>query len=114
VYLKATTNDALYELVVGGTLTGAAWVSVSADSVAEYDISATAIANGQAILAGFVISGSGSKADRASSSLDIRNPLTLSQIDALTANQIPFSLVCTSVTGTSNIASGMHWHELVI
>lgn len=114
IYLKATTNAALYELVLGGTLTGASFASVATESVAEYDVAATAITGGTSIIAGFVLDGGGAVAGGATTDLDIRNPIVLSQIDALTATQTPVSLVCTSVSGTSNIASGMNWHELVI
>lgn len=113
-YIKATTNDALFEIVIGGTLTGASFASVHADSVAEVDVGATAITGGIPVYADFVIAGTGSRGGSAAASLDARNPLTLSQIDALTATQVPITLVCTSVTGTSNIASGMNWHELTI
>lgn len=113
-YIKATTNDALFEIVIGGTLTGASFASVHADSVTEVDVAATAITGGVQVYADFVIAGTGSRGGSAAASLDARNPLTLSQIDALTATQVPITLVCTSVTGTSNIASGMNWHELTI
>lgn len=112
--LRATTNDSMYEVVVGGTLTGAAFASVDTNSTAEYDTTATAIANGVTIISGFVISGSGSNAGVTSRDTDIRNPLVLSQIDALTANQINVSIVCTSFTGTSNITALANWHEQVI
>lgn len=44
----------------------------------------------------------------------MRNPLVLSQIDALTATQTNISLVCTSFSGTSNITAVANWHEQVI
>lgn len=94
--------------------TGAAFASVDTNSVAEVDIAATAITGGRAIYADFVISGSGSRGGSSGATVDARNPLTISQIDSLTATQVPITLVCTSVTGTSNIASGMNWHELAI
>jgi hypothetical protein len=113
-YLKATTNDALYEIVIGGTLTGAAFASVNTNSVTEVDVAATAITGGLAIVSGFISSGSGSVSNTSGTDIDARNPLVLSKIDALTATQTPITLVCTSVSGTSNIASGMNWHELTI
>jgi len=112
--LRATTNDSLYEIVIGGTLTGAAWTSVSTNSVAEYDTTATAIAGGESIFKGFVISGSGATANTTGGAADLRNPLVLSQIDALAATQTNISIVCTSFTGTSNITAAMNWHEQVI
>lgn len=44
--LRATTNDSYFEIVVGGTLTGASWTSVDDTSVAEFDVSATEITGG--------------------------------------------------------------------
>ena len=112
--VRASTNDSLIELVVGGSLTGAAWTSVSANSVAEYDTSSTAISGGETIIKSFAISGSGSVAIGQLGVADLRNPLVISQIDALTATQINVSLVATSFGGTSNLTSAMNWHEQVV
>ena len=112
--IRATTNDSLVEVVIGGTLTGASWTSVGAASITEYDVSSTAISGGTTLIQGFAISGSGSTALTDREGVDIRSPLVLSQIDALTANQIPVSLVCTSFSGTSNVTSLMNWHEQVV
>lgn len=112
--LKATTNDSFYEIVIGGTLTGANFTSVGTDSIAEYDISATAITGGTNIISGFVTSGTGSTSQQTFGVVDIRNPLVLSQIDALTATQTPVTIVCTSFSGTSNISATMNWHEQII
>lgn len=109
--LRATTNDALYEVVLGGTLTGAAFTSANTDSVAEFDTTATAISGGTVLSKGFVISGSGATASVVRATPDIRNPLVLSQIDALAATQTAISLVCTSFTGTSNVTSLINWSE---
>lgn len=115
--LRATTNDALYELVIGGTLTKTAsvptWTSVSNNSVAEYCTDADGISGGESITKGFVPSGSGVVSGSSTERADIRNPLTISQIDALTATQINISLVCTAFTGTSNVTSLLNWHEQV-
>ena len=112
--MRATTNDSMYEIVVGGTLTGAAWASVDTNSVAEYDTTATAISGGAAVASGIALSGSGVTAGLSTKDTDIRNPLVISQIDALTANQINVSVVCTAFTGTSNITALASWHEQVI
>jgi hypothetical protein len=112
--ITASTNTAFYELVAGGTLTGASFASVGTHSIAERDISATAISGGVTILSGYVVSGGGSSRGGASGSVDFRNPWILSQVDALAARQIPVSIVCTSLTGTSNITASINWHEQVI
>ena len=110
----AKTNDCYYEIVVGGTLTGASWTSVNATSATEYDVAATAISGGISIISDFVLSGSGSVRGKTEANADVRNPLTISQIDALTAFQTPISIVATSVSGTSNIQASLNWHEKTI
>ena len=112
--IRTSTNDCLFEIVIGGTLTGAAWTSVDTNSVAEYDVTATAITGGIAVVKGFGISGSGAFANTTGGDADLRNPLVLSQIDALAATQPNISLVCTAFTGTSNVTPVMNWHEQVI
>jgi len=43
-----------YKLIVGGTLTGASWVSPASESTVEYDITATAVSGGRDAQAGYV------------------------------------------------------------
>lgn len=84
------------------------------NSCAEYDISATAIVGGGTTYTGEVISGSGSTRGIAVAAADFRNPIVLSQIDNLAANQLPVSVVCTSTGGNSLIRAGMQWHEQIV
>jgi hypothetical protein len=112
--ITAANNNSYYEIVLGGTLTGAAFASVGTSSVAEYDTAATAITGGKVIESGFVLSGSGSIRGQVSIDGDTRAAFVLSQIDALTAHQDSVSIVCTSLSGTSNITSAMHWHEQTV
>jgi hypothetical protein len=165
-WLTAQTSNSIYEIVIGGTLTGAAWLAVGnsvtagafivgvrykiltvgttnftligaasstigvsfvatgvgtgtgtatpENSIAEYDISATAIVGGGTIATGEVLSGSGSVRGSAFATADFRNPVVLSKIDALAATQLPVTIVCTSTGGNSLIRAGMNWHEQVI
>jgi hypothetical protein len=169
-WLTAQSNSSIYEVVIGGTLTGAAWLAVGnslsvanltvgvryriltlgtttngqwntagatgtaavgqsfvalttavgtgtatpENSIAEYDISATAIVGGGTIVTGETISGSGSVRGSTSAVADFRNPMVLSKIDALAATQQPVSIVCTSTGGNSLIRAGMNWYEKVI
>ena len=112
--LRTRTNDCLVELVLGGTLTGAAWTSVGNDSCAEYDTTATAIAGGVTISQAYAVSGAGAASLISKAEADIRSPLVLSQIDALTATQVNISLVITSITGTSDNWPIFNWYEQVI
>jgi hypothetical protein len=118
IALTAQTNASYWELVIGGTLTAgggaATWVDNGTNSVAEYNINADAITGGVTIYAGFVLDGSGSTKGGAVGELDLRGPLTLSQINALTATQPSISLVCTSFGGNSVLSGMLHWHEQVI
>ena len=109
--LLAGSNSSLYEIVIGGTLTGAAWATVGAASAAEYDITATAITGGTTVISDYVLSGSGSTKGESSGLVDIRSPLVISKIDGALNTQTPISIVCTSLSGTSNINAAMNWHE---
>lgn len=114
--VKAATNDCYFELVLGGTLGGGgtAFASVANESVVEVDVGSTTITGGYSFYKGMVTAGAGVVAGVIGSAADIRSPLVLSQIDALTATQTPLSVVCTSFTGTSNVSSAMNWHEQVV
>ena len=52
--LSASNKDFLFEIILNGTLTGAAWTSINADSISEMDNAATAISGGIAVEGGFV------------------------------------------------------------
>ena len=54
-FFGVTNNTSYrYKLIVGGTLTGASWVSADAASSVEYDITATAISGGRDAQGGYV------------------------------------------------------------
>ncbi len=116
VFLSISGNSALWEVVVGGTLTGAAFTTVGTDSCAEYDTAATAISGGITVVSGYVISGGGPSArSLGGGDADLRNPLVLSQINALTATQTPLTLCATKFSGANaTINAGMNWHEQTI
>jgi len=113
--LVAATNNALFEIVLGGTLTAGGgaptWNTVAANSVADYNTNADAISGGSILMSDFVLPGSGAVRGESSGNIDIRNPLVISQIDAALNRQDAVSIVCTSFTGTSNVVAAMNWHE---
>lgn len=94
-----------------GTGTGTV---VFATSIVDYDISATAITGGVPIVSDFVLTGAGVVRGLSTGEADIRNPLTISKIDGLAATQPTISIVCTSFSGTSNVAATFNWHEQTI
>lgn len=113
--LTAATNNAYYEIVLGGTLGGVpAWTSVSTDSVIEYDVAGTTVTGGTVVDSGFVLAGLGSVRSQTAGQVSTRAPFTLSQIDALAARQDSISIVCTSFTGTSSITSSIEWFEQTV
>lgn len=112
--LTAQSQNVQWELVIGGTLTNANWLSVPIDSAAEYDISATAITGGVPAKGGICLTGSGAARGQVSSEGDFRFPLTISLIDALVATQVSVSLVCTPLTGTATVNATLNWHEQVV
>jgi hypothetical protein len=108
VELSTSTNDAYWELVYNGSLTGAAFAAVnSTHSGAEFDVAATAITGGVRLAAGFVTAGFGIA--RGSTAEELTQKLTLAKTYAGVSDII--SVVCTSFTGTSNISSAITWRE---
>ena len=53
----SATQGAHYKIVWGATLTSPSWTSVGADSITEYDVSASAYSGGIAAVSGYVSSG---------------------------------------------------------
>ena len=107
--LLATTNDAFYEVLVGATLTGAAWTDAAPDSCGEYDISATALTGGIRVLSGFLVAGQGSTASSMTSNLIDNYPTS---VDSLLNTQTVYTVAVTSFTGTSNVSAALNWREI--
>lgn len=163
------TKDVYYEVILGGTLTGASWVpngtAITAGSftvgvrytiatvgttnftligaasntvgvefvatgvgtgtgtatpnvsIADYDVTASAITGGVMIASGYAIAGTGSSKSGASSEgvVEIRSAVSIAQIDAGTCLQPNITIVATSLDGTTATVRGtIHWHEQVI
>lgn len=102
------TNDILFEIVRGGTLTGAAFASVGANSITNYDTTASAITGGEVLDSGYVASGFGATGEGASE--EFLGRLALTNDFAGTTPDI-LSLVATSMTGTASVAAAMTWEE---
>lgn len=105
-------QDVFYEIVYGGTLTGASFASVADDSITERDISATAISGGLVIRDGYQAAGgvgSGARAGTSQESVLSKLPIAL-DIDGNHPTS-PFTdivtLVATSIPGTSTDVGGV-------
>jgi len=94
-------NPIYWEIRVNPALTGAAFASVSANSITEIDIAATTVVGGHVIASGYAGAG-GSKAGASTKSLTDKIPLSLNALgtvgDILT--------VCAIRVGTVNATSG--------
>lgn len=110
VSVNASTNSCLYELVLNGTLTGASWSSVNATySLAEKDVSATAISGGVIIGSAYASTSGGLLLGNAMQKLFSRE---LALVYSARGNvQDVLSIVCTSKSGTSNVLSSIDWDE---
>lgn len=104
--LNAGSGLAKVEVIYDGTLTGASWTSVNADSVAEVDSSATAITGGITVLTFFVAATNQSKTSQ-TASITGRLPLTL-DIDG--ANPTPLTIAVTNI-GTVSVWACFNWQE---
>jgi len=99
-----------YQVVLGGTLTGASWVSAGSDSAVEYDISATAITGGVARTSGYF-----SSTTQSASPVDaLREALFRFQLErnGLTNTPIPLTLVVTSAVNGDDVLVSMDWEEI--
>lgn len=107
--IRVSGNDAFYEIIVGGTLTGPAWTSAATDSAGEYDVSATAIAGGVRVISGFGVTQQGNFSTIGQSNLIDRFPTS---VDYLTGGQTTYTIVATSFSGVANVSAAINWREI--
>ncbi len=104
------TNDIFFEIVYNGTLGGSpSYASAGASSIVEYDVAGTTVTNGIILSTGFAVAGLGAVSAVISHSLLSKLPIVL---DAVGANPINLSIVCTSFTGTATVSATMNWTEV--
>lgn len=108
IHLLVKTNDILFEIVRGGTLTGAAFTSAGSNSVTNYDTTATAITGGDILDSGYAAAGFGSSSQGLSE--DFLGRLALTNNFAGTTPDI-LTLVATAFTGTASVTASMVWEE---
>lgn len=98
----------LVELVYQGTLTGASFASVDANSIAESDVSATAISGGT-VIDSFYISAAANPHVANLAQIFQKLVLALNIAGAAPDN---LTIVCTAFTGTATVNGVLTWKEL--
>ncbi len=118
INIYAQTNPCYFEVVYGATLGGSpSWNSTNGQSMVEFDVAGTTVTGGVTISSGYASAGgTGSNAFSTSQqrSLQARLPIAL-DIDGAhptTPYTDSISVVVTSMSGTSNVASNISWREI--
>lgn len=113
-FFGVTNNTSYrYKIIIGGTLTGASWVSAGTDSPIEYDITASAVANGRDAQVGYVNVSAG--AGGAAVNLG-RETLFAYQLErdpfAASDNGIIITLAGTGAANGNDAIGAMTWEEI--
>ncbi len=108
------TNNSNYcwEIVQGGVTTGGSWVSADADSLVEYNITATgySLSDGEVLAAGYSV---GSNQGSSVSVLDRAN-LFEYQLERNTFTSTPFEMVLIASTDNAgaDVLASLGWQEI--
>ena len=99
-----------WQVRASGITSGGSWVSASADSGVEYNITGTSYAGGRILASGFLNS-----SNQGSPSIDIlKEALFKFQLerDSLTSTPFELTLLVTAATGSEQIFASMDWEEV--
>lgn len=110
-FIGLTNNTTYrYKIVLGGTLTGASWVSAGTNSSVEYDLTATGISGGDDLKIGFVNVGAGSGA----APITFQDGLFKFQLErnSFTGTPTIFSLVATGAANGNDATGAIDWEEI--
>ncbi len=108
VSIMCSGNPALYELVYNGTLTGASFSSVDANSGVNSDVSASAISGGTVVDSAYIPSGT--SATRNAILKDIIQKIAFT-LDAAGTTADIFSVVISGITGAAATTAALTWAE---
>lgn len=108
--IVATGQIHEYQIVYNATLTGASWTTVDAQSIADYDISATAISGGTIWDAGYIPAGAANKAGPGggSNAFSSVQPLVYTGLNSV---QDIVTLAARTVTSTGSAYGSIQWIE---
>ena len=113
-FFGVTNNTSYrYKIIIGGTLTGASFVSASDDSSIEYDITATAITGGRDAQVGYVNVGAGSGAASINLSRDQLFSYQLERDPFAASNKgVIITLAATGAANGNDALASMAWEEI--
>ena len=97
------------ELVRNATLTAAAWANVDANSTAEFDVTASALAGGSTVYG--VVIGSGAGATQMPIDANLLDRLVIAATPLLNTQDI-LTICATSLAGNTNVGCAMTWKEV--
>ena len=107
-FLASTgTDEVHWQLIYNPAVTGGAWAAVNAESIAEVNITGTAIVGGIVIDSGFIWAAAGT---RIASQIEEEH-LKYPWVQDVTT-QIPMALCFRDASGSSNMVASMNWREL--
>lgn len=110
-FIGLTNNTTYrYKIIVGGTLTGASWVSAGTNSSVEYDLTATAITGGDDVKIGFLNVSSGAGA----STVGFQDGLFKFQLErnSFTGTPTVFTLAATGSSNGNDGTGALDWEEI--
>lgn len=113
-FFGVTNNTSYrYKIIIGGTLTGASWVSANTNSSVEYDITASAVSGGRDAQVGYVNVSSGAGGAAVNLSRDQLFSYQLER-DGLAANNngIIITLAGTGASNGNDAVGAMTWEEI--
>jgi hypothetical protein len=99
-----------WKIISNGTTTGGSWVSASASSAVEYNITGTSHTGGRVLASGFITSTA-----QASVNLDILKEALFSfqlERNSFTSTSFELTLVVSASTNTELIYASMDWEEI--
>lgn len=113
-FFGVTNNTSYrYKIIIGGSLTGASWVSAGTDSPVEYDISATAVSGGRDAQVGYLNVSAG--AGGATVNLS-REQLFAYQLErdpfAVSDSGIIITIAGTGASAGNDAVGAMTWEEI--
>jgi hypothetical protein len=106
--LSGGGENCLWQLIYNGTLSGAAFSSVSTNSGMNYDVSAASISGGTVVASGYIIGGAKSDNIIVPPNAVAKLPFTLDITGSVPDN---YTLVVTSFTSTTAINAAISWTE---